>query len=260
MGFAKGPLTQNVRPHVVGMFRCSAAQFLAALILLLLFTPFLEQFRDGDLVEAVLLTLVLSSAVMTVGGNRRTLMIAAVVASPSIVSKWANHFRPDLVSPEVYLITGLVFVTWVAGHLLRYILRAPRVDSEMLCAGISGYLTLALVWTFAYVIVARTIPRSFATGSGTVATLDGFTAIYLSFMTLTTTGYGDLVPASNISRLLAMLEAMTGVFYVAIVISRLVALYSSSAVSAKVPALSVSPFLPPAKRNTKNTDTTPMQS
>ena len=57
--------------------------------------------------------------------------------------------------------------------------------------------------------------------------MDGFTATYFSFATLTTIGYGDIIPASKAARMLAVLEAMTGIFYIAVVISRLVALYSS---------------------------------
>jgi voltage-gated potassium channel len=230
-------------PTRAGVFRFSAAQFLVALVLLLVVTPFLEQFRDGDLVEAVLLTLVLSTAVLAVAKRRRTLVIAAVVASPSILFKWVSHFRPDLVRPEVFLVTGLVFVAWVAGSLLLYILRAPLVDSEVLCAGIAGYLTLGVLWTFAYLAVARAMPGSFATGSGP-ASMDRFTAVYFSFVTLTTTGYGDIAPVANLSRLLAILEAITGTFYVAVVISRLVALYSTSGAAVAAPAPSPGPNEP----------------
>jgi len=224
--------TGKAAPHAAGAFRFSAAHFLVVLVLLLVVTPFLEQLRDGDLVEALLTTLVLLAAVLAVGGSRRTLLLAGLIVSPSILGKWANHFRPDLVPPEVYLVTGLIFVAWVASQLLRYILRTPRVNSEVLCAGISGYLTLGLLWTFAYLVVARAVPGAFATGSGTPAAMDQFTTIYFSYVTLTTTGYGDITPASNSCRMLAILEAMSGTFYVAIVISRLVALYSASTANA----------------------------
>jgi voltage-gated potassium channel Kch len=57
--------------------------------------------------------------------------------------------------------------------------------------------------------------------------MDGFTAYYFSFVTLTTVGYGDITPLTNGARALAAMEAMTGTLYVAVLISRLVALYSS---------------------------------
>jgi voltage-gated potassium channel Kch len=122
-----------------------------------------------------------------------------------------------------------VFVIFLVGQFLRFILRAPRVNAEVMYAGISVYLLLGLSWMFAYQLVARLVPGSFAfsTGPASGQTMDGFTAYYFSFVTLTTVGYGDITPVTNGARALAAMEAMTGTLYVAVLISRLVALYSS---------------------------------
>jgi hypothetical protein len=58
--------------------------------------------------------------------------------------------------------------------------------------------------------------------------MNGFNGFYFSFITLSTVGYGDITPVSRIARWLAAMEAMTGLLYVAILISRLVGLYSSA--------------------------------
>ncbi len=57
--------------------------------------------------------------------------------------------------------------------------------------------------------------------------MDGFNALYFSFVTLGTVGYGDIVPVSQVARMLAFTEAVTGLFYMAMIVARLVALYSS---------------------------------
>jgi hypothetical protein len=57
--------------------------------------------------------------------------------------------------------------------------------------------------------------------------MNAFTSLYFSFITLSTVGYGDIVPASKVARMLAMVEAMFGMFYMAMLIARLVSLYSS---------------------------------
>jgi hypothetical protein len=54
----------------------------------------------------------------------------------------------------------------------------------------------------------------------------GFNAFYFSFVTLSTVGYGDITPVSKVARMLAAMEAMTGLLYVAVLIARLVSLYS----------------------------------
>jgi len=122
-----------------------------------------------------------------------------------------------------------VVVVFVVVNLLRFILRVPSVTMEVLCASISAYLLFGLMWMMAYWLVDQLTPGgafSFNTNART-RSMDGFNAFYFSFITLSTVGYRDITPVSRIARWLAALEAMTGLLYVAILIARLVSLYSS---------------------------------
>lgn len=208
-----------------GAFRYSAIELLAALGLLFLSAPLVQDLPGGDLVEAVLLTVVSVSAVLAVGGRRRTLVVALLLVMPTLVAKWANHFAPGLFSPLVYLVAATLFFGFVVAHLVRFVFRATTVDANVLCAGLSGYLLLGLLWVPAYVAIARLNPAAFTVPAGT--SLDGFSAFYFSFITLSTVGYGDIAPLSRPARTLAAMEAIAGLFYVTILISRLVAIYSS---------------------------------
>jgi hypothetical protein len=115
----------------------------------------------------------------------------------------------------------------VVANLLRFVLRAPSVNTEVLCASISAYLMLGLLWTVAYWLVAQVTPNAFAFNTGPKETMSGFNAFYFSFITLSTVGYGDITPVSRIARWLAATEAMTGLLYVTVLIARLVSLYST---------------------------------
>ena len=217
------------RPLRIGVVRFSAAQFLGALVLFFIAAPLVEKLPNGSFIDGTLLTLVLATGVLAVGRHRKNLILAAVVVAPAIVCRWVHHFWPDLVSTEIFLSTGLMAVAFVFGNLLHFVLRAPRVNSEVLCAGISAYFLLGLLWAFGYLLVAGLTPGSFAFSTGAPASraLGNFDAFYFSFVTLSTVGYGDITPVSNGARMLAMMEAMTGTLYVAVFIARLVALYSS---------------------------------
>jgi hypothetical protein len=225
------PATLADRPARIGNFRFSAAQFLIALVLLFIVTPFVDDLKNGDAIDGSLATLVLVSGVLAVGRRRRTLILAVVLIVPAVVAKWVNQFRPDLMPPEVYLVSGLIFIGFVLVQFLQFILRAPRVNSEVLCAGVAGYLLLGIIWMYAYILVARVHPGSFAynVGPPPAHSLASFDAFYFSYITLSTVGYGDITPLSHVARTLAMTEAMTGTIYIAVLISRLVALYSSQA-------------------------------
>ena len=81
----------------------------------------------------------------------------------------------------------------------------------------------------AYWLVDQLTPGgafSYNTNAG-AQSINGFNGFYFSFVTLSTVGYGDITPVSRIARWLAAMEAMTGLLYVAVLIARLVSLYST---------------------------------
>jgi hypothetical protein len=222
--------TQMPQPRFADFANWSAFEFLVSLVLIIVATPFVEGFGHGPLVEAILLTFMLASAVVAVSDRRSTLITAMLLAILGIAGRWTHHFRPDLSPPAIYLGAGLGLLAFVLVQYLRYILRAPQVTFIVLCAAVSTYLMMGLLWAMAYVLVATLQPDSFAFGahSGASGTMTGFNAFYFSFVTLSTVGYGDIVPVSKAARMLAAMEATTGTLYVAILIARLVSMQASS--------------------------------
>jgi len=209
--------------------RFSTVQLLIALGLLFLFFPFVEEMEGGSVTVSLLFSLVLLSGVLAVAEHKRVFVIAIVLAIPAIGGRWINHLRPELIPTFVFLVSGLILVGFVVANLLRFVLRSPSVDVEVLCASISAYLMLGLMWTMAYWLVDQLTSGgafAFSTNTGKPS-MDGFNAFYFSFITLSTVGYGDITPVSKIARWLAAMEAMTGLLYVAVLIARLVAVYSS---------------------------------
>jgi hypothetical protein len=154
------------------------------------------------------------------------LVLATLLLVPGVVTKWINYYRPEVMPTAVYLAFGMLFLTLVAVQFLRFILRAPRVTGQVLEAGISTYLVFGLVWTMAYMLVGQLIPGAFAF-SAPGQSMDSANALYYSFVTLTTMGYGDILPVSRTARMLAIMEATTGVLYMSVLIARLVGLYST---------------------------------
>jgi hypothetical protein len=212
-----------------GLFRFSVARFLAALVLLFIGAPFLERFQNGPLIETALATVVMCMGVLAVGARRRTLVVAIILVSPAVVGNWLHHLPSAHYPLEAVLAGRLVFLAFVVARLLVFILRAPKVNSEVLCAGVSIYLLIGLVWTLAYLLVAGEDPKAFAFSVPQDSSngMTRFNAFYYSFMTLTTVGYGDITPVSKIARMLAVMESMSGTLFVGVLIARLVSLYSA---------------------------------
>ena len=211
-------------------WRFSTLRLLFALILLFAATPFIEDLPNGDLVESFLITLVMIASLIAVNHSPRVLIVAALLFVPAIAGKWLNHFSPNYISPFLFPAFGIAFFGFTIYQILRFILRTMRVDGEALSAGIVVYLMLGLLWSLAYLLLARVRPGSFlfALAANPDSRMDEFNAFYFSFSTLTTVGFGDITPVSKLARTLAVMEAVTGTFYLAILISRLVGMYSPS--------------------------------
>jgi len=219
----------SVRRSRFGVLRFSAVEMLIALVLLFVATPFIESLPGGDLIEAALMSLFFLSAVLAVGGRRGMLVLTILLSLPAVVGKWLHHLQPHAHSPVLFLVSAIVFLAFIVIQVLRFVLTAKRVNAEVLCASISAYLTMGLIWAMAYRLVATFSATAFAFSSPEAANrpMEGFTAFYFSFVTLSTVGYGDITPVSSVARMLAVLESMTGTLYVAVLIARLVALYST---------------------------------
>lgn len=209
--------------------RFSAVEFLVVLMLWILGSSFILDIPGGEAIEVVLTTVLLVSGVVAVGSRRRALVVTTIIGTPTLICKWINHFRPDLMPHEVHIIGAMVFLAIVVWNFVRFIVRAPRVNAQVLCAAISVYLMLAMLWSFAFMLVAECVPHSFAftMASDPHRKMAGFEAIYFSLSTMGGFEYGDIIPISNAARMLASLEAMVSLFYMAVMISRLVSMYSN---------------------------------
>ena len=203
--------------------------FLVVLVAFIVASPFLGTLPQGALINSALLTLVLIAGVVVVGARRATLVPAILLVVVGLVARWVNHFRPEVMPAGIHLIAGILLLGLVAVEFLRFILRAPRVTAQVLEAGISTYLVFGLLWTLAYMLIGQLDPAAFTFSGEPSAghSMDSFNALYYSFVTLTTMGYGDIVPVSRAARMLAVSEATTGVMYMSILIARLVGMYST---------------------------------
>jgi len=215
-----------------GLFRFSMAQFLAALILLLVAYPFVIELQGGDVIVDILMMILLISAVLAVGDRSWVLTILLVM--PALAGPWMDHYGRGMVPYWVISGTHMVFVGFVVNQLLRFILRSARVNSEVMCAGISAYLMLGLLWTSAFLMVSQLNPGAFASVHLPAnQPLGRFDALYLSFVSLTCKGCNDITPLSKVARMLVMMESTIGVLYMAVLIARLVALYSKAVESGR---------------------------
>ena len=147
--------------------------------------------------------------------------------SLSLVSLWPTPplmlFEYAVRVPTFILITYILFIR---------LLTASEVTTDIVLGAISVYFLLGLTGGFLYEGIELLFPGAFSLNSAhfTALQVDEIESrlIYYSFMTITTIGYGDIVPIHPVARSFAMLEGIMGQMYIAIIVARLVALQTST--------------------------------
>ena len=117
----------------------------------------------------------------------------------------------------------------ILSALMRFIYKAPVIDMNVLLASVTIYILLAALFSPLYNTIEALSPGSFVDNS-LGQPVQWQQILYFSFVTFTTTGYGDILPINPWARSLATLEAMCGVLYVALLMGRLVGIYSQERV------------------------------
>jgi Ion channel len=192
------------------------------LLLTLVTTPVLSALKlSGTLMEA-LLAFSLIAAIMPVRGMSRHAMLAVMMAVwlARLMTAWLEHRTLSAMTLGIWTLIGLL----AAVAALRFAMGATEVDSEHLYAALSAYLLAGIYFGLLFWVLEQTNAGTFAvTGEFSQSS-----AIYFSFVTLATLGYGDIVPRADVARSLAIVEGVGGQLFLAVLVARLVSLYSKT--------------------------------
>ena len=117
------------------------------------------------------------------------------------------------------LISFYMWAVWLAG---KQVLFTGAIDANRIVGAICIYLLMGLIWALMYLLIAQAIPGAF-NGVEQLVWYDNFADVaYYSYVTLTTLGYGDISPVAPIARFLVYMQAVVGVFYMAILVASLI--------------------------------------
>lgn len=251
-----GPIPELVRFHgTVQRYRFAA--LLATLILLFVAIAIVSMVQKpgyrylAGISIALLFDLVLLSAVNAVCRTRKTMVVAVSIAVPAALVGLASAVTKSIVVHAVSNVLGLTFVALVIVLVLDFLFRSRRVDANMICASLCVYLLMGVAWACLYSLCyvfeensfvyayADEVAQASIDNKVAQASIDNkvaqarmffgdeksLTPIYYSFVTLTTLGYGDIVPVSPPAKILAILEAVVGQIYLTVLVARLVGLH-----------------------------------
>ncbi len=204
---------------------------LATVTFVLLVATQMESTPWGTLVFAVAMTTVYLSGVVAHRNNPRVFRLAVVIAVVAVPMSWSALFAHSTPLNVGQALAVILFCGMTAVMVLLAVVRFSKIQTDQAIVGaICVYLLIGLTWAMVYQLIEIIDPESFAFharrtvdhGAGSRTSFSQLT--YLSFVTLSTLGYGDISPRTTLAETACWVEATVGQLYLAILVARLVSI------------------------------------
>lgn len=176
------------------------------------------------------ITLAFFSAIFNCNHHRKVRICAFILAFPTLFFSWLELFYP---SGTIFVITislAIVFMTLCTVSTLYDVIRRAKVTLETLRGVVCAYFMIAFIFAYVYYLLEYLIPGSFhliiRDTNFVTYSRDLSQLMYFSFITLLTIGFGDITATLDFSQTFVVLEGIIGQFYIAILVARIVSVYS----------------------------------
>lgn len=201
---------------------------LVALVVQIVLDPILDD-RPGERLLPLIYLFVIVVALVVSSPRRSTLRIGLALAIVPTVFVVLQLLRSDRsLVWEITLVSVSAAYALAAVSVLRDVWRERQDTGDRVMGALAAYLLFGMAWAFLYVVLWSVDATAFQLPATDLAAEEGLSDVhpfvYFSFVTLTTLGYGDILPVSSTTRMVAFAQAVFGQLYIAVVLARLVAL------------------------------------
>lgn len=211
------------------------AFLLASLVVLLVALPLLDMLAGGATRFALLIVPVLAAAIW-VNSHQRVLFTVAVLCGVVAIGALVASIVIDSTALRILShALSLALLGWTTLVLLNSLIQSDVVSQDTLVGGICVYLLVGLCFAMVFILMTELMPGAFVADgeaivrSGSDTSAHATQLLYFSFVTLTTLGFGDVAPATEIAQMAAVAEALFGQLYLTIFLARLVAIFVAAA-------------------------------
>jgi Ion channel len=178
-------------------------------------------------VYRALFCIVILLSVYALDLRRSLLVVALVLATPSIIHHTIYFAAPQSTAAVVNSLMALAFDLFIVVVIFRRVFSKAHADSESICGALCIYLFVGFSFTSIFLLLTYFEPHAFYLDPlvNSHAALDRLDAMYYSFGTMTSLGAAGITPVSGEARLLTISEALLGVLFLAVLVSRLLSAY-----------------------------------
>ena len=194
---------------------------------LLVLVPILNRFVAARIFLEIFLTAIVISMAYTISRKKGYLIAGVLLAVVTLATLWSQYFYPNRSIAAIGMIAGALFIGGVIIGMLSFVIKSAEVNREIIYAAILLYLMAALMWAFVYTFLELIDPASFNIDLGRP---EGHLLVfqYYSLVTITTLGYGDITPVTEVAKAFSVLEAVVGQLYLVVAVAWLVGMHVST--------------------------------
>jgi hypothetical protein len=177
-----------------------------------------------------LLSMLVLAGILSLCCERQQRLFALLVGVPSVLFSVGGHALTGETSKWVLFAGHLCQVLFLLGAavvIVRSMFGSGALTFDSIAGAVCGYLFLGLGWAVIYSMIESFWPGSFEAGQSLISGEESTprqVLTYFSFVTLTTVGYGDVLPVTPVTRTCAWIEAIMGQFYLAVIVAGLVSM------------------------------------
>ncbi len=200
---------------------------LLALVALFLFAPLIHLFSEDCPVFTFLFLLLIVFTLRIMHLKKTLFLFLLGIASVAFALQWLNWGQESVSLEKPFALFVYISYAFLIGFSILFLiykmLLEKRISADTVMGGISVYILIGVLWTFLYRLLYLFNTGAFDFGD-TVYQIEE-NLFYFSFVSLTTLGYGDIVPLSPMARTLSMMEAILGQVYLTVFVAHLVGFY-----------------------------------
>ena len=200
---------------------------LISILSLLIISPIIRNFIKLNLLVDIFSTTILLSGIYAASRKKITFRVAITLAIPMLLTTWtgaAIQWRSLMLMNDIF---SAIFIGFTALVIFGYLIQIQKITTDAIYGAVVVYLLIGVLWAFLYSFLEILQPGAFQLSklSSELVEERRFVLFYYSFVTLTTLGYGDITPMSPIAASLAIVEAIFGQVYLAVMIARIVGIH-----------------------------------
>lgn len=199
---------------------------LVSMCLMISLKPFLNNLIEATLLTDIFFTIMLMSSIYAVSKTPAVFRFSCLLVSAVICLKIVHHALGGIHYLHILeLVLTLLFLMQMLLMIVEHLIIEQKVTADIIMGSACAFVLLGFFWAYGYYLLEALQPNSFKGIEQPTDDLGEF--MYFSFITLTSLGYGDIIAVSQQARGLTVLEAIIGQLYLAIMVSRLVGMYTS---------------------------------